>query len=103
MTFPNQAGRDISRGINMAEPDDMETLNLATLNIHSWNEIEYVRIGVIPQDAAGPDGTVSFQLVQFGENFKGGCKALQANLTRVKIDIVIDGLIKARERMDDLA
>ena len=96
--FPNQRGRGISRGTNMAEPDDMETLNLATINNHSWNGIEYIRIGVVPEDAAGPDGTVSFQLVHFSTDYK--CTALQANLTKAEIDIVIAGLQAARERME---
>lgn len=87
------------RGTNMAEPGDIESLNLATIHIHSWNEIEYVRIGIIPKDAAGPDGTVSFQLVQFPEGYKGDTKSLQANLTRAEIDIVIEGLQEARKRM----
>ncbi len=87
------------RGVNMAEPDDIESLNLATVHVHLWNKIEYVRIGIIPDDAAGPDGTVSFQLVQFPEGYKEGCTALQANLTRAEIDIVIEGLQEARKRM----
>lgn len=50
------------------------------------------------EDASGPNGTVSFQLVQFlGES--GGAKSLQANLSAAEIDIVIDGLQKAKERM----
>ena len=95
------------KGVNLAEPDDIETLNLATISIHSWNDTEYVRIGVIPEDAAGPDGTISFQLVQFHNNAgnlrergMSTAKSLQANLTKPEIDIVIDGLQKAKERFD---
>lgn len=87
------------KGVNLAEPGDVESLDLATIHVHSWNEIEYVRIGIIPEDAAGPDGTISFAMVQFPEGYKGGCKSLQANLTRAEIDIVIEGLQEARKRM----
>lgn len=89
----------IERGVNLAEPSDIETLNLATINVHEWNEIEYVRIGCLAQDMTGPDGTVSFQLVQFrAEDMH--CKALQANLTYAEIDIVIDALGEAKKRME---
>ncbi|KKM88336.1 hypothetical protein LCGC14_1259800 [marine sediment metagenome] len=89
------------KGVNSAEPESIETLDLETINVHDWNRIEYVRLGVLPEDAAGPNGTVSFQLVQFPK-IKHGVKSLQANLTYDEIDIVIDGLQKAKERMDAL-
>lgn len=88
----------IEKGVNLAEPSDIETLNLATINVHEWNEIEYVRIGCLAQDMTGPDGTVSFQLVQFGPKYI--VKALQANLTYAEIDLVIAGLEEAKKKME---
>lgn len=88
----------IEKGVNLAEPSDIETLNLATIDVHSWNSIEYVRIGVLQKDASGPNGTVSFTLVQFDS--KHLAKALQANLTYAEIDIVIDALEEAKKRME---
>lgn len=90
----------IERGVNLKEPGDIETLNLATLDCHSWNDIEYVRIGVLEEDARGPNGTVSFQLVQFDRDHIAGAKSLQANLTLAEIDIVIEGLQEAKRRME---
>ena len=91
------------KGVNSAEPESIETLDLETINVHDWNRIEYVRLGVIPEDAAGPNGTVSFQLVQFRKRKNPRCAlSMQANLTYDEIDIVIDGLQKAKERMDAL-
>ena len=88
----------IEPSINHAEPDDAETLNMRTAFEHDWNDIEYVRIGVLEKDATGTDGTVSFQLVQFGNDYK--CKSLQANLSKKEIDVVIEGLMEAKKRMD---
>ena len=87
----------ITRSVNLAEPDDIETLNMATAYIHRWNDIEYVRIGVLSGDASGQDGTISFQLVQFNKDQQ--CKALQANLDFSEIGVVIEGLEEARTRM----
>lgn len=88
----------IQRGINLSEPSDIETLNLATIHKHVWNDMEYVRIGCLAQDMTGPDGTVSLQLVQYGRKYT--VKALQANLTYAEIDVVIDGLEEAKKRME---
>ena len=90
----------IESSVNHAEPDDMETLNMCTAFVHDWNTIEYVRVGVLEKDAAGDDGTISFQLVQFSKESK--CKVLQANLSMAEIDVVIDGLNKAKTRMKAL-
>ena len=90
------------KGVNSAEPETIETLDLETVSVHDWNRIEYVRLGVLPEDAAGPNGTVSFQLVQFGKEYRDRVKSLQANLTYDEIDIVIDGLQKAKKRMEAL-
>lgn len=90
----------MEKGVNLAEPTDIETLNLATIHVHKWNDIEYVRIGCLAQDMTGPDGTVSFSLVQF--NQKQIVKALQANLTYAEIDVVIDGLKEAKIKMEKL-
>lgn len=91
----------IQKGVNLAEPSDIETLNLATIRVHDWNDIEYVRIGCLAQDMSGPDGTVSFQLVQFSKK-KYTVKSLQANLTYDEIDVVIAGLEEAKKRMETL-
>lgn len=91
----------MEQGINLAEPDDIETLNLATKYIHGYNATEYVRIGVLEENASGSDGTVSFVLVQF--DMKMRCKTLQANLSLGEIDIVIGGLQEAKKRMLELA
>lgn len=90
----------IMRGVNLAEPDDIETLNLATVGIHKWNTIEYVRIGVLEKDAKGPGGTISLALVQYGLEHEGGVKVLQANLQMREIVLLIAGLQKAKERME---
>jgi len=87
----------MEKSVDLSEPGDLESLNMATAHIHSWNREEYVRIGIIPEDADGPNGTVSFQLVQF--NKQSRCKSLQANLSRQEIDVVIKGLQEAKERM----
>ena len=87
----------IEPSVNHAEPDDMETLNMCTAFTHDWNTIEYVRVGVLEQDATGDDGTISFQLVQFNKDSK--CKVLQTNLSVAEIDVVIEGLDEAKKRM----
>jgi hypothetical protein len=38
------------------EPRGIETLDLQTRYVHSWNKVEYVRIGVVREDAKGEDG-----------------------------------------------
>jgi len=86
--------------INHAEPDDLETLNMCTAHIHPWNSVEYVRIGVLPKDASGPNGTISFVLVQFNKD--GSCKDAQAMLNKQEIGVVIKGLQDAKERMERL-
>ena len=86
--------------VNHAEPNDLETLNMCTAHIHTWNSVEYVRIAVLPEDASGPNGTISFVLVQFHKN--GECKDAQAMLTKQEIDVVIKGLQDAKERMEKL-
>ncbi len=83
------------------EPDSIETLDLQPAYSHEWNEWEYVRIAVLPEDAAGPEGTCSFQLVQFSRA-PITCKALQACLTISEIDMVIAGLTRAKTRMEML-
>ena len=79
------------------EPASNETLNLEPGYRHGWNNKEYVRIGVISKDARGPNGTISFQLVQYNTDWK--CEILQACLTASDIDLVIQGLQDAKTRM----
>jgi hypothetical protein len=79
------------------EPADCETLNLEPAFRHNHNRQEYVRIGILPKDAAGENGTISFELVQFGTDYQ--CKMLQACLTGAEIDLVIAGLQAVKERM----
>lgn len=86
--------------VNLSEPGDIETLNMCTAHIHTWNSVEYVRIAVLPKDASGPNGTISFVLVQFHKD--GKCKHAQANLNKQEIDVVIEGLQDAKERMEKL-
>ena len=80
------------------EPAGIETLDLEPAHIHSWNEKEYVRIGVVPEDASLPNGTISLLLVQFDKD-RIQCKACQAMLTAAEIDLVVAGLQEARRRM----
>jgi len=77
--------------------EGIETLDLETAFRHDWNQLEYVRIAVVPEDARGEQGTISFTLVHFGHNWH--CKTLQACLTAEEIDMVIEGLQKAKERL----
>lgn len=86
--------------VNHTEPNDLETLNMYTAYIHPRNSVEYVRIAVLPKDASGPNGTISFVLVQFNKG--GKCKVAQANLNKQEIDVVIKGLQDAKERMEKL-
>jgi hypothetical protein len=62
---------------------------------------EYVRIGVLEEDAGGPDGTVSLVIAQFykpGAEYKM-LEVVQANLTESEIDQVIAGLQEAKRQM----
>lgn len=80
------------------EPSGIETLDLESAWIHDWNDKEYVRVGVLEEDAKGEDGVISLILVQFGRK----CNALQAALTRDEIAHLIDGLAAAKERLLEL-
>ena len=85
---------------NNRHPEGCETLDLETAYRHNWNVVEYVRIGVLEKDILGETGTISFQLVQYSQEWK--CKALQACLLETEIDMVIEGLQKAKVRMKEL-
>ena len=82
---------------NHTEPDTIETLDLETAYFHPYNAVEYVRIGVIQEEAIGEKGVISLMLVQFSGDWK--CKDLQASLTEIEIDLVIAGLQEAKRRM----
>jgi len=82
--------------INGAE--GIETLNLKTMWLHDWNEKEYIRIAIIEEDAKGVDGTISFVLVHFANH--GKCSALQACLTKEEIDLTIEGLKSAKDKLE---
>lgn len=75
----------------------IETLDLALSHLHYWNGQEYLRIGVLEEDAGGPDGTISFCIVQFDKT--GKLNDAQAMLTESEIDQVIAGLQEAKQRM----
>lgn len=76
---------------------DIETLDLKYSNIHDWNEKEYLRIGVVPEEAKLKDGTISLVITHFGK--QGYCMSLQACLKQDEIDMIIDGLQKAKKRL----
>lgn len=79
------------------EPGDIETLNLEPSFCHDSNHKEFVRIGVLPEDAGKEDGTVSFQLVSYSTEWL--CRVVQANLLEDEIDLVVNGLLEAKKRM----
>ena len=56
-------------------PEGCETLDLETSFRHAYNSVEYVRIGVLPEDAIGEQGTISFQLVHFSVDWKCTAKS----------------------------
>ena len=88
----------IKRGRTIVgETSDIEVLDLQTALIHDWNSVEYVRIGVLEEDASGEDGSISFCLVQFDADWH--CEVLQAILLEGEIDIVIEGLKEAKRRL----
>lgn len=82
-------------------PEGIETLDLETAFRHDWNEVEYIRIGVVPEEAVGETGAISFQLVQFSKEW--ACNVLQAVLLESEIDMVIEGLGKAKARLRELS
>ncbi len=82
--------------------EGIETLDLAIQRIHSWNEKEYLRIGVLPEDARGPNGVISLLIVQFSIDKQSTCTALQACLSTDEIDQVIAGLQEAKKRKEAL-
>lgn len=79
----------------------IEILDLELSHIHSWMRREHIRIGVLEEDAGGPDGTISLVIAQFykpGGEYKM-LEVLQANLTESEIDQVIVGLQEAKRQM----
>lgn len=85
----------------MDEQSGIETLDLALSQIHPWMDREYVRIGVLEEDAGGPDGTISLVIAQFykpGGEYKM-LECVQAMFTESEIDQVIAGLQEAKQRM----
>lgn len=81
-------------------PEGLELLDFEPTTIHSYNEKEYVRIGVVPEDAVGEDGTLSLVIVHFAK--RGGCSACQACLTKYEAQLLMDGLRRAVKRMKKL-
>ena len=65
--------------------------------IHDWNEKENLRIGVVPEEAVSENGTISFIITHFDKG--GNRKSLQACLSEDEIDMVVQGLQKAKERL----
>lgn len=84
-----------------AEQSDIETLHLQVAWYKTRNEREYVSIGVVEEDAMGADGTISLQIVHLSKG-EGICKMLQVNLLDKEIDMVIDGLQRAKVKRLDL-
>jgi len=82
-----------------SEPGDIETLDLRVADCHPHNVDEYIRIGVLEADATGPNGTVSFVLVQFNNQHE--CKFCQSHINVLEIDAIISGLKKAKQRMEE--
>jgi hypothetical protein len=85
---------------NRTEPDSRETLDLEPAFCHEWNDKEYLRIAVLPEDARGPEGTLSLQVVHFNKKYE--VTAAQACLTLEEIDLVISALLEAKKRMQAL-
>lgn len=79
------------------EPGNVETLDLEPSFCHEHNAKEYVRIAVLPEDAIGENGTLSFYIVHFDENWK--CSGSQACLKLQEIDLVVNALLEAKRRM----
>lgn len=76
-----------------------ETLDLNTAYVHKENSKEYVRIGVVEEDAR-EDGTISLMLVHF--DVKWRVEVLQCCLNEQEIDMTIAGLKKARSRLREV-
>ena len=83
--------------VNRTEPDTIEILDLETAYRHAHNAVEYVRIGVISEEATGEQGVISLQVVHFSGDYK--CTPTQACLLEGEIDLVIEGLQQANLRM----
>jgi hypothetical protein len=77
---------------------DIEVLDLRPKRIHPWNEIESIQIGVIEEDACFESGTISVVFVHFPKGLKS-ITTTQMCLNDKEVDDLIDGLLKARERM----
>jgi hypothetical protein len=90
----------IKRTVDRTELDSVETLNLEPAFCHEYNSKEYLRIAVLPEDAKGEDGTLSLQIIHFDKDWKVNCA--QACLLISEIDLVINGLLEAKKRMQAL-
>jgi hypothetical protein len=76
-----------------------ESLYISTEYCRDENYSERVSIGWIDEDIQKQDGTISMQIVWFT---KKNCEVLQACLNEIEIDLVIDGLRKAKEHMQEI-
>lgn len=83
--------------MNMAEPGDIETLNLVVENRLDQNASEYIRLGVVEEDVR-ETGRVSFQMVQFRQK-DYECVYCQSFLTVEELDEMVDAILVAKERV----
>lgn len=74
------------------EPEGIETLDMQPAHCHSWNEKEYVRVGV-PE----PGDLISLVIAHFGVDWKP--HVLQALLTAAEADELIAALQEAKRRL----
>lgn len=89
----------MKKGINLAEPVNIDLVYMETVNKHSWNQSEYVRIGIWPTHKSCPPGTVMLRLSQFQNESPHKLLIVETNLTREEVDVIIAGLEKAKKAM----
>jgi hypothetical protein len=74
-----------------------ETLNLRPGYEHEHNILERLYIGILPEDAAGANGTISLVVAQWPRY--GPLQTLQLCLNDAEIGRLIRGLDRARRRL----
>ena len=89
----------MKKGINLAEPVNIDLVHMETVNKHSWNQSEHVRIGIWPTNESCPPGTVMLRLSQFQAESPHRLLIVEANLTEKEVDVIIAGLEKAKKAM----
>lgn len=88
----------MKKGVNLAEPVNIDMVYMETINKHNWNQAEYVRIGIWPKHKSSPPGTVMLRLSQFKAE-SPHVLIVESNLTREEVDVIIAGLEKAKTAM----